>query len=194
MPRKNYHHGALKQELMRAAILAIEARGQVDFNLREIAKASGVSVAAVYRHFASKNELLIALAEQGFKTLRHRFQAIMNDETLSKAEIRQALGMGYVHFAMEHEGLFRVMFCRELCQLPEFVSIESLANESLHILQSALEASQSLENCDASLAPAVLAAWSRVHGLAFLWIERNISSSAPAFLSTVEKILKDFNP
>lgn len=191
MPRKKYHHGELRAALIQAAIQAIEKRGQVEFNLRELAEHCGVSVAALYRHFASKNHLLIALAGIGFSQLREAFVQIMQQPHTPPEQKRQALGLCYVRFAIENEGLFRVMFYRELCQLPEFSSIASLAEDSLRLLQEALNATQTKPlDCTTHLPTPVLASWSQVHGLAFLWLERNLQGSQHDFLEQVKQILE----
>ncbi len=191
MPRKNYHHGELRAALVEAAIQAIEKRGQVEFNLRELAKHCGVSVAALYRHFASKNHLLIALAEIGFSQLRAAFLQVMDNPHIPAEQKRPALGLCYVRFAIDNEGLFRVMFYRELCQLPEFARIASLAEESLHLLQQSLNpgSSKSL-SCGPELPNPVLASWAQVHGLAFLWLERNLQGTQGDFLAQVKQILE----
>ncbi|MGV3526635.1 MAG: TetR/AcrR family transcriptional regulator [Candidatus Sericytochromatia bacterium] len=187
-PSKPYHHGDLKQELIKAALQAIESRGQVEFNLRELAQTCGVSVAALYRHFASKHQLLIELARLGFESLHAHYAAIMQDASLDGPQRLRALGLAYVHFAMDHEGLFRVMFYRELCQLPEFAQIEDVANATLAMLQRALNTAP--EACDSALSAPVLAAWARVHGLAFLWLDRNLNLSREAFLAQLDAILR----
>lgn len=186
---KPYHHGDLKTELIQATLKAIENRGQVEFNLREIAKACGVSVAAVYRHFASKNQLLIELAGLGFEALAQTYRAIMTQTDTAKPERLQALGMAYVIFAIENEGLFRIMFCRELCKLPEFEQIAGLAEQSLTSLQQALTDKKAADHCPTDLSTPVLAAWARVHGLAFLWLDQNTGLNKTQFLQQVEAIL-----
>lgn len=191
MPRKKYHHGELRTALIQAAIQAIEKRGQVEFNLRELAEHCGVSVAALYRHFASKNHLLIALADIGFSQLRTVFLQVMDDPHIPAEQKRPMLGLCYVRFAIENEGLFRVMFYRELCQLPEFSSIASLAEDSLRLLQEALGSLRPEPlDCSTDLPTPVLASWSQVHGLAFLWLERNIQGTQSDFLEQVKQILE----
>ncbi len=186
---KPYHHGDLKTELIQATLKAIENRGQVEFNLREIAKDCGVSVAAVYRHFASKNQLLIELAGLGFAELAQTYQAIMSKTETANPERLQALGKAYVLFAIENEGLFRVMFCRELCKLPEFEQIAEISEQSLTRLQEALTEKKADNSCTTGLTAPVLAAWARVHGLAFLWLDQNTGLNKTQFLQQVDAIL-----
>ncbi len=60
-----------RQALLDAALLQIEAGESFDsLSLRSVAKAAGVVPTAFYRHFASMDELGLALVEESFRTLR----------------------------------------------------------------------------------------------------------------------------
>src|SRR5271154_7296376 len=64
--RDTYHHGDLKRALTDAALALVREKGPKGFSLSEAARRAGVSVAAPYRHFADKAQLLAAVAEEGF--------------------------------------------------------------------------------------------------------------------------------
>src|SRR5215218_4956407 len=59
-----YHHGDLRDTLLRAAERMADADVAGGFSLRELAREAGVSHAAPYRHFRDRDELLLALAER----------------------------------------------------------------------------------------------------------------------------------
>src|SRR5205807_4807379 len=60
-----------RQALLDAALLQIEAGRSFDsLSLRSVAKAAGVVPTAFYRHFASMDELGLALVEESFRALR----------------------------------------------------------------------------------------------------------------------------
>jgi hypothetical protein len=113
----------------------------------------------------------------------------MSKTETANAERLQALGKAYLLFAIENEGLFRVMFCRELCKLPEFEQIAEIAEQSLSSLQRALTEKKAEDSCATGLSAPVLAAWARVHGLAFLWLDQNTGLNKTQFLQLVEAIL-----
>src|SRR5579863_6962229 len=76
MPKKagkkavsSYHHGALRDALLRAAQKILEKDGIAQLSLRRVARAAGVSAAAPYHHFAGKQALLDAIAAKGFAAL-----------------------------------------------------------------------------------------------------------------------------
>jgi len=64
-----YHHGNLRVALLDAAIHLIAEVGPAGFNLREVARRAGVSHNAPYRHFRNRDDLMAAVAEQGFREL-----------------------------------------------------------------------------------------------------------------------------
>src|SRR5271157_3002260 len=104
-----YHHDNLRQTLLEAAVALIGEVGSRDFTLREVARRAGVSHNAPYRHFASRDDLLLAVAGEGFERLRESMIKRMK----SSASARERLvlcGCGYVEFALRWPQHFMVMF------------------------------------------------------------------------------------
>ena len=66
---KPYHHGNLREALLEAAIRLIAEVGPTAFTLREVARRAGVSHNAPYRHFHDREDLMAAVAAQGFREL-----------------------------------------------------------------------------------------------------------------------------
>ena len=67
MGKRGYHHGNLRQALVEAALDLIEEKGPTGFTLSEAAKLAGVTPAAVYRHFAGRDDLIAEAARQGYE-------------------------------------------------------------------------------------------------------------------------------
>jgi AcrR family transcriptional regulator len=60
-----------RQALLDAALLAVESGESFDvLSLRSVARAAGIVPTAFYRHFASMDELGLALVDESFRTLR----------------------------------------------------------------------------------------------------------------------------
>lgn len=74
MSRATYHHGSLRQALIDGAREILAERGHDQFSLNEVARRAGVSTAAPYRHFESKDDLLAAVADQGYATLHQTLE------------------------------------------------------------------------------------------------------------------------
>ena len=69
-PKPSYHHGDLRSALLDAALDIISELGPQQLTIREVARRAGVSHAAPYRHFADKDQLILAVVEQGFELMR----------------------------------------------------------------------------------------------------------------------------
>ncbi|MGV2481055.1 UNVERIFIED_CONTAM: helix-turn-helix transcriptional regulator, partial [Salmonella enterica subsp. enterica serovar Weltevreden] len=66
--KPRHHHGNLRAALVAAGIERLE-EGE-PFSLRAVARRVGVSQAAPYRHFGSKQDIEAAMAEHGFRELQ----------------------------------------------------------------------------------------------------------------------------
>src|SRR5579859_2132418 len=107
--KQPYHHVELKQTLLDAAVALIAEVGPQAFTLREVARRAGVSHNAPYRHFKDKNDLLAAVAAQGFGWLTKTMEKTMAKGT-TPAERLQLAGRGYVQFALRNPQHLFVMF------------------------------------------------------------------------------------
>lgn len=105
-----YHHGNLKPALIAAALKEIAAEGPEQFSLRGVARRAGVSAPAVYRHFASKDELLAAVAadcsERIGVAITNAIAAAPADDPLEQF---RATGIAIVQFAVAHPEHFRAL-------------------------------------------------------------------------------------
>lgn len=106
--RDSYHHGDLRGTLLEQAPRLIAEIGREKFSLRTLAAQSGVSHAAVYRHFGSLRELYVAVALEGFGSLA-RIGATLDERQPLAAQL-EALALAYFRWAMDHPGYYQVMF------------------------------------------------------------------------------------
>ena len=67
---KSYHHGNLKEELIKKGIELINEVGEEKLSLRKLAIICGVSNSAPYTHFKSKDELLKEMSFYIFDLLK----------------------------------------------------------------------------------------------------------------------------
>src|ERR1043165_5108203 len=103
---RTYHHGNLRTALLEAAETALTA-GE-DLSMRELAREVGVSHAAPRRHFADKQALLDALAEDGFLRLGAELRAATRDGDFAARML--GFARAYVAFAVDHAALLDLMF------------------------------------------------------------------------------------
>jgi AcrR family transcriptional regulator len=110
VPKKRpYHHGNLKPELLKAALSLIRETGAQGFTLREVARRAGVSHNAPYRHFRDKDDLLAAVAAEGFARLTSAMKRSAARGNIPLERFRLC-GRGYIEFALHWPQHFLVMF------------------------------------------------------------------------------------
>jgi AcrR family transcriptional regulator len=108
--RKSYHHGNLKQALVDATLKLVVEKGPFGFTLAEAARAAGVSAAAVYRHFAGREELLEECARQGFVIFADLMEHAFQKGQPSAMASFEATGRAYLAFARKFPGYYIAMF------------------------------------------------------------------------------------
>jgi len=167
--KADYHHGRLRRALIDTAVKAIAKHGVDSLSLRELAARAGVSPGAPYHHFASRDELLSSIAEEGFQRLEARLIAARDAAPDDASARLEALGLAYVAFAVSAPGYFRVMFHGDAkSSRPTEAGLRAfdLLRDAIVACQ---EAGQTPQGDPMAL---VVLAWSAVHGFATLWVDR----------------------
>jgi AcrR family transcriptional regulator len=110
---KPYHHGDLKRVLVDAALELATESGPEEVSVREAARRAGVSPGAPFRHFASREALMSAVAEEAQRRFRAEIARAMAkapaDDPL--ARLRQ-LGLAYLRWAMRNVAHFTIISTR----------------------------------------------------------------------------------
>lgn len=167
--KRPYHRVNLKQSLLDSAVALIAEAGPQAFTLREVARRAGVSHNAPYRHFRDKDDLLAAVAAQGFDRLHEAMKRAMA-KGRTAAERLSLAGRGYIQFALQSPQHLLVMFETPVPvdQRPEYAGAAQRAFQTLLDAIIAVQAEGCLPEGDPQ--PFAVVAWSAVHGLAKLAI------------------------
>lgn len=110
MTKRGYHHGNLRQALVEAALELIAEKGPQGFTLSEAAKAADVTPAAVYRHFAGRDDLLAEVARQGFEIFAALMDYAFDNGRPTALAAFEATGRAYLAFARKYPGHYMAMF------------------------------------------------------------------------------------
>ena len=180
--RGSYHHGNLREALIRAALDMIAERGLAGLAVAELARAVGVSPAAPYRHFRDRNALLAEVARRGFEQLAAEMEAAWDGGHPDPVGAIERCGQAYLAFARSEPAAFAVMFGdgasnaaagrADRDALAEDAGVRRASDAALAVLRRAAEAA-----CAAGTArrrpPALMVAlhiWSLAHGVAALFV------------------------
>ena len=162
-----YHHGNLRAACVDAGIALAEDDGPDAVTIRGVARLAGVSHTAPLHHFRDRADLLHEIAERGFDLLLERLDREVRPGA-GPLESLRTYGLAYVMQAVDHPGLFQVMFAP--CDDPS----GEAAYRRLIELCAAVQATGAIPGSD----PVRLAllVWSTVHGLASLYGHMGLDS------------------
>ena len=176
--KAHYHHGELREALIRATRQLVEQRGAENFTLADACRVAGVTTAAPYRHFRGKQEILEEIASRGFEELGNRTTAMLAEKGEGTLEGIVAMGQAYVAFAVEETAVFRLMFGQQpSLKKAEHVLGAAHACFSKLIDQVALYCKRNKVRGDAQ--QIALRLWTFVHGAASLLIDQDYDAIAP---------------
>jgi AcrR family transcriptional regulator len=178
-PRTTFRHGDLRNALLTAGLAMARSGGPDAVILREATRQAGVSPNAAYRHFANQADLLDAVRSA---CISHLAAAIEQEMALHKPgrspelyarRSLQAVGIGYLGFAMREPGMFRTAFSAPPpihAHIP--ANTASMGLNPFELLTLALDRMQHAGLIQKkNREGAEFLAWSSVHGLALLALE-----------------------
>ncbi|MFD0731398.1 TetR/AcrR family transcriptional regulator [Planotetraspora mira] len=116
--RGGYHHGDLRAALVDAALALIAERGVDALSVAEAARRTGVSAAAPYRHFPTRQALLKATAIRAAELLAAELRdALARDTSGDPCEALAVTAGVYVRFVARHHAGFDLIFADQLRHL-----------------------------------------------------------------------------
>jgi AcrR family transcriptional regulator len=107
---RGYHHGNLKEALLRAALELIAQKGPAGFTFAEAARWAGVSPAAPYRHFRDRDDLLANIALRGFEQFEIVLSRAWDDGRPDVFTALDRMGKSYLAFARAEPAYYSAMF------------------------------------------------------------------------------------
>ena len=159
MTKKQYHHKDLRNALIEKGIEIVNSEGLHSFSLRKVAAACGVSHAAPYSHFQSKEELLDAMQQH----ITDQFSQMLDEVILNyenTPELLKNMGVAYVSFFVDNPHYF------------SFIYSQSNAKIDLTFLGSDAENFRPFVIYKTDV---IIALWAFIHGLTSLATMNNVS-------------------
>ena len=190
MPKKKtYHHGDLKNALIKAGVEILAKDGVSGLSLRKVAMKAGVSHAAPYAHFTDKQSLIAAISTEGFRQLYERVSVVAEKYRSQPEKQLVEAAWAYVEFALDDRDRFKVMFSGVLEKekdYPEFVAESQRTFQLVKMIVEANQASGRLRSGDPALV--ALSAWGIIHGFIMLMLEGQISHTVLETMSLRELV------
>lgn len=165
---KPYHHGDLRRTLLQTALGMLAEDQGWQFTLRELARRSGVSHAASYKHFDDKAALLAELALQGFDRLRDALSAARPPDGALSRDAFLAMCLAYVDFGTDNINLYRLMWSADARAANDPRVRESASAAFAILLDLIRQGQQAGWLSPRDPAGQAMACWTQLHGLTLL--------------------------
>ena len=167
---RGYHHGNLKEALVRAALDLIAEKGPAGFTFADAARSAGVSPAAPYRHFRDRDALLADVARRGFEEFSAALAKAWDDGRPDTMTAFDRLGRAYLAFAKGEPSYYSAMFEAGV-PLDADPELREVSERAFAVLRAAAERLVA-QIPSGARPPALMVAlhvWSMTHGIASLF-------------------------
>ena len=175
MENRPYHHGNLRNALIGAGLELINTEGEENLSLRKVALKCGVSNAAPYAHFNSKDEFIAAIQQH----IMDLFTSTLEQTVEMYADtpnILLMLGTAYVKFFYKNPLYFDFLFSRKNIQIN--LSSDCAGEKEIPPLkilkQIATQTFRKIDMPESVMQNKIIAMWALVHGLSAIATMPNV--------------------
>jgi AcrR family transcriptional regulator len=168
--RRGYHHGNLREALVKAALDLIGKKGVSGLTFADAARQAGVSAAAPYRHFSDRDALLAEVAARGFAKFADQLDKAWDAGSPDVWSAFQRLGRAYLDFARNEPASYAAMFESGLPPTAD-PALSQASERAFDILLTAAQGLCAGLPADRRPPPKMVALhiWSFSHGIASLF-------------------------
>lgn len=193
MGNDKYHHGNLKENLIKMGLKLYNEEGADKFSIRKVAALCNVSHAAPYKHFKNKEDLINAISEYVFGSFRDSLNEIREKYKDDPYKKIIELGKKYVWFMVENPDYLKFAFLQN-ARYEIIIDKNELKNKEYGAFSifkdCAVDYLKSLDVKEEEYAKDIIAMWSMVHGIAVLLSNRTVEYKGD-YLELVESILRE---
>lgn len=169
------HPGDTRERILAAARDVYAEVGAQTFSLREVARRTGVTAAAIYRHFEGREALLAAVCDEGFRVFTAYLVRSLSAPTPRERLV--SMTEEYLAFGLERPRDYRVIFMTEpgavlapkdVRQLPVPPSFQLLVDRVVECMAAGVIA-------PGDAAEIAVGIWAHVHGLLALHLSGHLA-------------------
>jgi len=171
IPFQKYHHGNLRDDILKAAYDFVKENGYAAMSLRGIAEECNVSATAIYRHYETKEHLLADVVAEGFVEFNTSVEGKEEDDIFQRCE-------NYLAFAFDNYNIYDLLFSQSVVEFLNFPKILEVADKAFEsLLESVKEHDKSLNDLSAS--NKAIHIWSFLHGMSSISKKMDVAFNLP---------------
>lgn len=190
MKKEQYHHGDLRCSLIEMGIEIISQEGEENLSLRKVAMKCGVSNAAPYAHFKSKDEFIAAIQQHIMDLFTSSLEKTAKQYKDSDLLLIM-LGKAYVMFFYKNPLYFDFLFSRKNIRIKLALNVcDENENPPLEILKKTARNIFSKTNMSEKvMQDKIIAMWALVQGLSSIVTMPNVEYD-DNWEARIEEIIK----
>ena len=175
MTKEQYHHGDLRRSLIEKGLEIINQKGEEKLSLRKVAMKCGVSNAAPYAHFKSKDEFIVAIQQHIMDSFTDSLEKTA-EQYKDSDSLLPMLGKSYVMFFYKNPLYFDFLFSRKNIRIQLSLSVsDENENPPLDILKkTAVSIFKKANISEKSMQDKIIAMWALVQGLSSIVTMPNV--------------------
>jgi AcrR family transcriptional regulator len=189
-----YHHGNLKNALIKAGVDLLSKEGVAGLSLRRVAQRVGVSRAAPYAHFTDKQALIAAISTEGYRRLFEAFERVVDRHQGNPGAKLVEGAWVYVKFALDDPDHFKVTTSGAIEREKDYPAFVEMSGKCFSLVLRIVEECQArgvLRPGPADLL--AVSVWSLMHGLISLVLENQIPHALRDRLSIRDLLISTLN-
>lgn len=134
---KNNKFSERQIEIIEAATKRIDEHGIQDLTIKTLAADLNLSEAALYRHFKSKNEILLGLLTYFIEEMKGRLDVILSNKDRSPSELLKDLFDSQLKTFVQKPSVVSVIFSESIFQFNKELS--STVSSMMELMQNHIE-------------------------------------------------------
>ncbi|MDD5370270.1 MAG: TetR/AcrR family transcriptional regulator [Anaerolineaceae bacterium] len=187
---KKYHHGDLKNALIRAGIEILSKEGVAALSLRKVAQRAGVSHSAPYAHFANKQDLIAAISTEGYRMLYDKLEGALRIYRGDPLRQLVEAAWAYTSFALDDPDHFKITTSGVVVKEKDYPAFVEMSQKSFTLVVQVVGACQEAGILEPAPTDVMaVSVWSLVHGFVSLLLENQISHTITARMSVREMLV-----
>lgn len=167
-----YHHGNLREELLKAAMGILDESGIEAVTIRQVARKAGVGHSAPANHFADKRALLTQLAIDIFVSLGELIKRDLQVAPQGLSEKVRVFTDTLIEFGLSQPNRYRLLWRRD------YLDNDSVElNGAMDVIYDALLATLATsKESNVSVESKAIALWSMLQGYVTMRIDGNLEA------------------
>ena len=188
MSKDKYHHGDLKETLIKNGIKLLNEGGCDNCSMRKLASLCNVSHAAPYKHFKNKDEIIDAVMKYVLQELENALEDVADKYKDDSQRLTVELGKQYVKFMINNPDYLKILFLSDFAAkiIVKDKNIESEFKAFNIFKENAIRAFKMCEIKEEDYTRNIVAMWAMVHGISIM-----IANKTVIFDGDVDKLVED---